>query len=830
MWGKLLSGVASPTWILVLGGGIAGSVFVANGALAADLSGMAPPAIKAPPASPTPAWSWSGLYIGINNAAFGGGTTFSDPFGASIYGDRASTPGYGVGGQIGYNWQIGRWVYGLETDAAWLISDSTVTCGAFSGLYGSANCGARPDVNGTITGRLGYAFGPQGHTLVYAKGGFAWQHTGVTATNNNISRDPLNNNGFSLEPEPLTDAASLTQAGWTIGAGVEHALTPAWSIRLEYDYLNFGDQGGVTLPGSVFGPVSQITLPGVPIGGVPRPGRTIFVFDAVNPATAKVSSDIHMFKLALNYKLGQDPWSPAFNGPLSGKAPASAAGWEFEGGGRYWYSWGKAQKDLAGSSTNDKTLVSRLTFDDMTASTGEVFGRIDTPANVFLKGYIGGGRINGGHLNDEDWGLGPANGFPTPVSYSNTISSSVTGPLSYGTVDLGYDVLRGPGYKIGAFVGYNRYSYAMNGGGCVQIANPNSDCAGNNAVPASTVGIIEQDTWNSLRVGVSADTVIFDRWKLSGDIAYLPYTKFTGTDLHVLRDLVSDFQGHGQGVQAEAFLSYQVTDALNVGVGGRYWSLWTTSAADAAAGVVEPRNDTFRTERIGAMAQASYRFDAPSKRNSSLLLDAPAKAPAANLSDWTGFYLGVHGGYGWGDTTFAGRPALNARPQGGLGGVQAGYDWQFGPVVAGVESDLSRADIRQSSVTSNVLTIFQTGAHLPLAREIKFDDLATVRARLGYVVLPGVLAYATAGGAWGHSSGTFWGVGGSFADTWNPDGFGWAAGAGIEYRLTAHLLLRGEYLHYGFSSFSYDRGHIDPVTVNGATSIDIARAGLSYKF
>jgi hypothetical protein len=75
--------------------------------------------------------------------------------------------------------------------------------------------------------------------------------------------------------------------------------------------------------------------------------------------------------------------------------------------------------------------------------------------------------------------------------------------------------------------------------------------------------------------------------------------------------LVIDEQGHGRGVQAEAFLSYLLTDQLSVGVGGRYWALWTTSGTDAPNGVVVPRNDTYRTERVGVTFQASYKFDVP---------------------------------------------------------------------------------------------------------------------------------------------------------------------------------------------------------------------------
>jgi len=99
-----------------------------------------------------------------------------------------------------------------------------------------------------------------------------------------------------------------------------------------------------------------------------------------------------------------------------------------------------------------------------------------------------------------------------PIAYSNTVSS-VTGPLFYGTIDLGYQVFNGPAYKVGAFVGYNHYSYTMNARGCVQIANTFSDCAGSNArPPTSGPEIIEQDTWDSLRVGTSVETVLFGRW------------------------------------------------------------------------------------------------------------------------------------------------------------------------------------------------------------------------------------------------------------------------------------------------------------------------------
>ena len=562
---RLLSGVAVSVLAVALGGG------ATSGALAADLP------LKARPAA---YWSWAGFYVGTQSSAYAGHTKFDDPFGPSIFGDRAFTPGYAWGGLIGYNWQNGNIVYGLEADANILSADGTVTCAAFSGGYSSSNCRAHPNAFGTVTARIGLALGPQGRTLVYGKGGFAWQHNDVSVT--------LNNNFFLPTP---TTTTSLTQTGWTLGAGVERALTPAWSVKFEYDYMNFGHHGDVTIPASVFGPVAII-------------GNTAF-FDAVAPATSRVSSDAHVFKVGVNYKIGQDPWS-GFGGPVNepiyAKAPprAWAPGWEFEGGGRYWYSWGRFQKDLPGGS-NDQSLISRLTYKN-TANTGEFFGRIDTPSKFFLKGNVGGGGINSGHMNDEDWGI-----FGI-VDYSNTISNKVTGPLFFFTTDVGYDFLQGPGYKVGGFVGFNQFRYTMNADGCVQIANPNSDCVGGAALPTSVAVITEHGTWNSLRVGMSAQTMIYERVKLSGEVAYVPYTTFSGFDDHILRSLVFDEHGHGNGVQAEGFLTYMVTDALSLGVGGRYWALRTTRGSDVFGGTPLTRNDTYRTDRAGVTFQGSYRF------------------------------------------------------------------------------------------------------------------------------------------------------------------------------------------------------------------------------
>jgi len=564
----LLGGVAVSALLIVAAGG--------NGAVARDLPARAP-VYKAPVA---PAWSWAGFYVGVHTGAAVGESNFSDPFGPSIFGDKVTTPGFLAGGQIGYNFQVDKWVYGLEADASWLHSDGTNTCLAFSGFYVSSSCHSKPDALGTVTGRLGYAAGPAGHTLLYAKGGGAFVHNSAEINVNNLY--------FGFIPQPAPTELSNTKFGWTVGAGVEQALTPAWSVKFEYDYLSFGGSSVATGPSIFFPPLS------FPAG-----------------STTSMTEHFHVAKVGLNYKLGADPianWDsrPA---PYPTKAPYAVwtPGWQFEGGARYWYSSGKFQWDNAQALSAPQVMESRLTYDNLKANSGELFGRVDSPWGVFVKGNAGLGRIFDGHMNDEDWGIFGA------ISYSNTLSPSEKGPISYGTIDAGYDFLVGRRYKVGAFAGYNRYNQDTNTFGCVQIANPLFPCL----APGDNRLVGAQDThWDSLRVGLSGDTMLFDRFKLSADVAYVPYTRFAGRDDHLLRATTTFFeqQGTGQGVQLEGILSYYVTDSFSIGVGGRYWGMWTTSGTFTctgcgAVGVTSPPDaGKFNTERFGTFLQGAYKF------------------------------------------------------------------------------------------------------------------------------------------------------------------------------------------------------------------------------
>ena len=258
-----------------------------------------------------------------------------------------------------------------------------------------------------------------------------------------------------------------------------------------------------------------------------------------------------------------------------------------------------------------RALESRLTYDNLRGNSGEFFGRVDTPFDVYVKGNVGGGNIIGGQMNDEDWGIVTQGGA---IAYTNTISHEKDGDLRYGTIDIGYDLWRTRAVKVGPFVGYNLYREKANSFGCVQIANPAFPCL---APGDSTLIGNQENEWKSVRVGTSAEIKIAPNVKLTGDAAYLPHVSFDGRDNHLLRNppVFFDQDGDGRGVQLEAILSVDVTPRFSLGVGGRYWSMWTTDAAFTCTGCTAPgvtssppnpsRNST---ERFGLLLQGSYKF------------------------------------------------------------------------------------------------------------------------------------------------------------------------------------------------------------------------------
>ncbi|TFV45794.1 outer membrane protein [Bradyrhizobium niftali] len=183
-------------------------------ALAADLA--ARPYTKAP-AMVAAIYDWSGFYIGING---GGGSSHAtwDFVGVGREGSHDATGGT-VGGQIGYRWQSGQWVFGVEGQGNWADFSGDNT----SALFATRNR-TKIDAFGLITGQVGYAWN---NVLIYVKGGAA------------VVSDKYE---ISSTAGALLASTSDTRWGGTVGAGLEYGFAPNWSVGVEYNHIFLSDK------------------------------------------------------------------------------------------------------------------------------------------------------------------------------------------------------------------------------------------------------------------------------------------------------------------------------------------------------------------------------------------------------------------------------------------------------------------------------------------------------------------------------------------------------------------------------------------------------------
>ncbi len=215
--------------------------------------------------------------------------------------------------------------------------------------------------------------------------------------------------------------------------------------------------------------------------------------------------------------------------------------------------------------------------------------------------------------------------------------------------------------------------------------------------------------------------------------------------------------------------------------------------------------------------------------------DMPLKAPpraAPYYSDWTGFYVFGFGGYSWGRISpddfsieeVFGTGFHNPKPKGGVFGFGGGYLWQYGAWVGGLEVDYGFSNEKE---TQTVPFELEEGVFFRL--HSKIDALGSARLRAGYLFTPNVLAYGTAGVAWGRSELSFSECGKSCETiSAKPNLFGWVAGGGLEYKLFEHVRIRGEYLHYDFGSTSY--AFQSEEIINFKTRDDVVRGALIWSF
>lgn len=180
-----------------------------SGANAADLARPAPAPYYKAPAMVAPAFSWTGLYLGLEGGYGWGHEAYTDNF----LGPVTHDPRGGIfGGILGYRYQIGQFVLGVEGTGAWADINDTVSAGGISETLKARSLY-------TATGQVGVAFS---QALLYAKGGWAGTsiHTDLTAPG-------------------LIAGSSQSPSGWTAGVGLDYAVTQNVVFGVEYDHMQF---------------------------------------------------------------------------------------------------------------------------------------------------------------------------------------------------------------------------------------------------------------------------------------------------------------------------------------------------------------------------------------------------------------------------------------------------------------------------------------------------------------------------------------------------------------------------------------------------------------
>eukprot|EP01037_Dinobryon_pediforme_P018857 gene18857-biopygen11486 len=187
---------------------------------AADL-----PSRVSPVAAPLPVFTWTGLYVGGTVGMVSLGTKAHESYSSGTEVSNVSGSGSGatLGGTIGYNYQIGAAVVGLEADYGFASAKNTHNDNHW-GNYGDSSISSM----GTVRARLGYAFD---RTLLFVTGGYAFAQL---------------NNAFGNDyPNPSYSYSSKgTAHGWVLGAGVEHAITNNITVKAEALYADLGKRHG----------------------------------------------------------------------------------------------------------------------------------------------------------------------------------------------------------------------------------------------------------------------------------------------------------------------------------------------------------------------------------------------------------------------------------------------------------------------------------------------------------------------------------------------------------------------------------------------------------
>jgi len=235
--------------------------------------------------------AWAGWYAGVNG---GYGFTSSqsvdyyftyiapDPrAGQTIYVpsyDKLSQDGGFGGGQLGYNWQSGHLVFGAETDIQISGVSGSVIGAPSAGSWDTYSLAGNLDWFGTVRGRLGYAFGP---ALIYGTAGLAYGKVESDITYASLYPSKVGGKPAGFQATGNSHQENL-ETGYVVGGGIEYAISPKWTVKAEYQYIDLGSHTATTID---------------------EYSQTVFLH-------AKVEDTYNTVRAGLNYHIGEVGYEP----------------------------------------------------------------------------------------------------------------------------------------------------------------------------------------------------------------------------------------------------------------------------------------------------------------------------------------------------------------------------------------------------------------------------------------------------------------------------------------------------------------------------------------
>ena len=439
---------------------------------------------------------------------------------------------------------------------------------------------------------------------------------------------------------------------------------------------------------------------------------------------------------------------------------------------------------------------------------------------------------------DYDWTGFYVGGF-VDNTWSKTSASSVdnvsggsfgfdtNGARWGGGVQLGFDYMLPSRIVLGV-------AADMTSGGTKKTTF--SDASGSSA---NQTTIFDSETVRG-RFGYAADNILF--YTTSGfawSNAQFVRTQLTGA-LNGATAGTDEATNKGlMGLTVGGGIAYAFAQNWNVFAEYRYTSFAAASLSLPFSQLTTSTRTTVSAVELGV----NYKFTPgwqtgmPAAPAGEALLPARHRSPSAHVAyEWTGFYLGGDGGFGWETASGTLTDALGAplmsytyRVNGPVAGLFVGGNYQLGRVVLGVEGDWQFSNLignNQTQAPLGAAGVFPTG---PFTISTTVKDYASMRGRLGFA-FGRFQAFGTAGWAWGNPLTSYALLGGAPFVNQGGRSTGWTAGVGVDYAVTESVIARIEYRHTDLATAGFVSPSTDAAPAANRAPINDLRAGIAYKF